>query len=132
MFWVDGAVKHEPRIDVWLDERPADLATIARTWFTHMRECGEDVRELIHDGCPVACVGDAPFGYVNIFRSHVNVGFFMGAELNDPMRLLQGSGRRMRHVKIEPDDDVDAAALSALVDAAYAAIKSRLLSDAHE
>ena len=46
--------------------------------YTHnvrMAECGDEVRELLHDGCPVACLGDAPFGYVNVFTSHVNVGF---------------------------------------------------------
>ena len=126
MFWLERAVKREPAIDIWLNKQPPELAAIARTWFLRMRECGEDVRELMHDGCPVACVGDAPFGYVNVFRAHVNVGFFMGAELKDPMGLLEGSGRRMRHVKVRPDDDLKCAALSALIDVAYADMKSRL------
>jgi hypothetical protein len=82
----------------------------------------------MHDGCPVACVGDTPFGYVNVFRSHVNVGFFTGADLDDPMGLLQGSGRRMRHVKVRAGDGVDVAAVSALIDAAYADVKGRLLT----
>ena len=129
MLWLEGALKPEPAIDVWLNEQPPELAAIARTWFLRMRECGEDVRELMHDGCPVARVGDAPFGYVNVFRSHVNVGFFNGAELNDPTGLLEGSGRRMRHVKVRPGDDFNVAALSALIDAAYADIKSRLLAE---
>jgi hypothetical protein len=94
-----------------------------------MRECGEDVRELMHDGCPVACVGDVPFAYVNVFRAHVNVGFFTGADLDDPMGLLQGSGRRMRHVKVKPGESFDAAALGALIAAAYADVKSRLVTD---
>jgi hypothetical protein len=127
MLWLEGAVKREPAIDVWLDEQPPELGAIARTWFVRMRDRGEDVRELMHDGCPVACVGDFPFGYVNVFRAHVNVGFFLGAELADPMRLLQGTGKRMRHVKVRPDDDFDVAALSALIDGAYADMKSRLL-----
>jgi len=67
-----------------------------------MRACGDDVRELIHDGCPVACVEDVAFGYVNAFRSHVNVGFFHGAALKDPAGLLEGAGKRMRHVKLKP------------------------------
>ena len=128
MFWLDGALKKQPAIDLWLDQQPPDLGAIARTWFARMRECGEDVRELMHDGCPVACVGDAPFGYVNVFRSHVNVGFFMGAELEDPARLLQGNGRRMRHVKLRPGEDVNVAALSALIDSAYADMRSRVVS----
>ena len=91
-----------------------------------MRERGDDVRELIHDGCPVACVEDAPFGYVNVFKDHVNVGFFFGAELRDPARLLQGTGKRMRHVKLRAGADVDSAALDALIEAAYADIRARL------
>jgi hypothetical protein len=91
-----------------------------------MRQCGGDVRELMHDGCPVACVEDAAFGYVNLFKSHVNVGFFQGAMLADPAGLLEGSGKRMRHVKLSPDRDLDAAALRALIDSAYRDIKARL------
>lgn len=95
-------------------------------WFERMRQGGGDVRELMHDGCPTACVGDAAFGYVNAFKDHVNVGFFFGALLKDPARLLQGTGRRGRHVKLWPDRVVDSAALAQLVDAAYADIRTRL------
>jgi hypothetical protein len=66
---------------------------------------------------------------VNVFKAHVNVGFFLGAELDDPAGLLQGSGRRMRHVKVRPGVDLNVAALSALVHAAYQEVKSRLVAD---
>ena len=91
-----------------------------------MRQCGDDVRELIHDGHPTACVGDAAFGYVNIFTAHVNVGFFLGAQLQDPAGLLEGTGKRMRHVKLKPGRDLDTTALTALIDAAYLTVKARL------
>jgi hypothetical protein len=126
MLWFEGAVRRDPAIDTWLDDQALDLGVIARQWFAEMRECGEEVRELMHDGCPVACVGDWPFGYVNVFKSHVNVGFYLGAELDDPQRLLQGSGRRMRHVKVKPGEPLNAAALSALIHAAYADMQSRV------
>lgn len=126
MLWFSGAVKRDPSIDVWLNEQAPELGAIARTWFAQMRACGDDVRELMHDGCPVACVGDVPFGYVNVFRAHVNVGFFLGADLEDPAGLLVGGGRRMRHVKVTPGADLDFEGLSALIDAAYADLKSRL------
>jgi hypothetical protein len=128
MLWFEGTVKHDPAIDLWLDEQAPELSAIATRWFRQMRACGDDVRELMHDGCPVACVGDVPFGYVNVFKAHVNVGFFLGAELNDPARVLEGGGRRMRHVKVKPDGEVNAAALSALIQAAYADVKSRLVA----
>ena len=121
-----GAARHDPAVDVWLSERTGALGLAARTWFGRMRKCGSDVRELIHDGCPVACVEDAPFAYVNVFKAHANVGFFHGAELADPSGALEGNGRRMRHVKVKPDAEVDAVALSALIHAAYADIKERL------
>jgi hypothetical protein len=121
-----GAVKRDPAVDVWLSAQAVALGSIAHRWFARMRKCGHDVRELVHDGCPVACVEDAPFGYVNVFRTHANVGFYHGADLADPMGLLEGTGKRMRHVKVKPNADLDSGALDALIDAAYADIKARL------
>src|SRR5436190_4197786 len=122
----NGAVEQDPAIDAWMKEHAGELGAIALRWFELMRKCGDEVRELLHDGCPVACLGDAPFGYVNVFTSHVNVGFFQGAALPDPARLLQGDGRFMRHVKLRPGMATNDAALAGLIDAAYADIKARV------
>ena len=122
----DGAVERDPAIDAWIKDHAGELGFIAHHWFEAMRECGDEVRELLHDGCPVACLGDAPFGYVNVFTAHVNVGFFHGAALPDPARLLQGSGKLMRHVKLRPGTATDAASLRKLIHTAYADIKSRV------
>ena len=121
-----GAVRRDPGVDEWLERQPRELGALAWAWFALMRRCGTDVRELIHDGCPVACVEDAPFAYVNAFRAHINVGFFHGAALLDPARLLQGTGQHMRHVKVRPDDLLDVPALEALIAAAYRDIRARL------
>jgi hypothetical protein len=121
-----GAVERDPAIDAWMKEQPGELRSIASQWFGVMRKCGDEFRELMHDGCPVACVGDAPFCYVNAFTAHVNVGFFHGAELPDPAGLLQGSGKHMRHVKLKPGAAVNSAALRKLIDEAYSDIKARL------
>src|SRR5512140_432649 len=126
LFRVNGAVERDPAINAWMKDHAGELGTIAQRWFEVMRNCGDEVRELLHDGCPVACLGDAPFGYVNVFTSHVNVGFFRGAALPDPARLLQGTGKFMRHVKIKPDTATNNAALSALIEMAYSDIKARV------
>lgn len=123
---LQGATRYDPAIDLWIGRQDAALGAIARQWFARMRTCGDDVRELIHDGCPVACVADAPFGYVNVFKAHVNVGFFHGAALRDPGGVLSGSGRRMRHVKIGPERPVEGARLAELIEAAYRDIRARL------
>lgn len=122
----NGSVERDPAIEAWLNEQVAELGAIARHWFAALRDCGGDVRELMHDGCPVACVEDAPFGYVNVFTSHVNVGYFQGADLPDPARLLEGTGKRMRYVKLRPGTPIDSAALHRLIEHAYADIKVRL------
>ena len=122
----NGAVERDSAIDAWMKERAGELGAIAEQWFKVMRKCGDEVREVLHDGCPTACLGDAPFGYVNVFTSHVNVGFFHGAALADPACLLQGNGKYMRHVKLTPGTGTNAAALSRLIEAAYSDIKARV------
>jgi hypothetical protein len=122
----NGAVERDPAIDAWMKEHPGELGAIAYRWFEVMRKCGDEVRELLHDGCPVACLGDAPFAYVNVFTAHVNVGFFQGAALADPSRLLQGTGKFMRHVKLRPGTALPDAALSTLIARAYSHIKDRV------
>src|SRR5688572_30462616 len=111
----DGALAHDPAVDVWLDAQTGELGVLAREWFDRLRGCGDDVLELMHDGVPTACVGDAPFAYVGVFKTHVNVGFFQGADLPDPEGVLEGTGRRMRHVKIRAVEPVDSQALDALI-----------------
>jgi hypothetical protein len=123
LFRLPSATKRDPAIDVWLQEHSDELGAIARRWFEVMRACGDDVREVMHDGQPTACVGDAAFGYVDAFKAHVNVGFFLGAELADPTGLLEGTGKFMRHTKLHPDRHVDGGALTRLIETAYAEMK---------
>jgi len=111
-----------------MNEHSGDLGAIAQHWFDVMRERGDDVRELLHDGHPTACVADAAFAYVNVFTAHVNVGFFRGAELADPVQLLDGTGKYMRHVKLRPESDIEATALVELIETAYTDMKERLKS----
>lgn len=121
----DGTVKRDPRIDAWFDVADPHRLMV-RDWFEKMRACGPDVRELFHDGCPIACVEDAPFGYVGAFKAHANVGFYHGADLADPAHLLEGTGKHMRHVKLKPGKALNDKALNVLITAAYRDIKKRL------
>ena len=120
-----GSVRRDRAVDRWMTER-GELGAIAKRWFEVIRGCGGDIRELLHDGHPTACVNGAAFAYVHAFRAHVNVGFFRGAELPDPRGLLEGTGRMMRHVKLRPAEDIDATALTGLIRTAYADIKRQL------
>jgi hypothetical protein len=121
-----SAMRRDPRIEAWYSGITDPFRLMTRSWFERMRRCGADVRELLHDGCPVACAGDAPFAYVNAFKAHASVGFYFGAMLDDPAGLLEGNGKRMRHVKLRPGRDMDGRALEALIASAYHDIRQRL------
>ena len=129
IFRFQGAVKRDAGVAAWFSAPDHELRRIALPWFEQMRGCGADVRELMHDRHPVACAGDAAFGYVDAFSAHANVGFFFGAELDDPAGLLEGAGKRMRHVKVRWGQPINDAALSALIAAAYRDIRLRLTSE---
>jgi hypothetical protein len=122
-----GAVERDPAIATSFASQPDDLRTLAVPWFTRLRRCGDDVRELMHDGLATVCIGNVPFAYVGVFSAHVNVGFFHGVSLADPARLLEGSGKYMRHVKLRPGVALDGPALEALIAAAYRDIGMRVL-----
>ena|SRR5579859_939842 len=122
----NGAQLRDPAIDAWLKKQNGELGAIANQWFEVMRNCGDEVRELFHDGCPTACLGDVPFAYVNVFGSHVNIGFFQGASLPDPAHLLEGAGKFMRHIKLKPGTPSNTATLTKLIHTAYQDIKSRV------
>ena len=122
----DGVMERDPAIDAWFAARDGESGAMAREWFAVMRACGDEVRELLHDGCPTACFGDVPFGYVGVYTAHVNVGFFQGSALADPAGLLLGAGKFMRHVKLKPGVAVDATALRRMIEVAYSDIKARV------
>ena len=126
MFRFAAAVRHDDAVEEWLASEPAAQFAVARHWFAQLRACGADVKELLHDGGAVACVNDAAFAYVNVHKRHVNVGFYTGASLPDPAGLLEGSGIRMRHVKVRAGHDINKKALAALIASAYRDVKARL------
>lgn len=129
LFRFPHAVRRHPEVEAWFSS-DAPTRQMARLWFGRLRDLGEDVRELLHDGHPAACVGDAAFAYVDAFTAHVNIGFYRGALLDDPADLLEGAGKRMRHVKLRWGAPLDDLALQALLVAAYDDMRARLDAEA--
>lgn len=129
LFTLSGAVRRDPEVEAWFASGDP-LRVMVQPWFEVLRECGAEVGELIHDGHPTACVGDAAFAYVDAFKAHANLGFFHGAALDDPAGLLEGAGKRMRHVKLRWGQPVNETALRGLITAAYEDIRTRLSKEA--
>lgn len=59
---------------------------------------------------------DAPKIYIHAEPDHVQFGFYAGSTLKDPQRLLAGSAKHVRHVKVFTARDIDREALVALVE----------------
>lgn len=126
LFRLPSALHRDPRVETWFFELTDLYRLIAREWFLRMRACGPDVCEILHDGRPTACVEDAAFAYVNAFSGGASVGFFHGAALADPAGLLEGTGKRMRHVKLRQSEELDERALADLITLAYEDVRHRL------
>lgn len=125
LFRLPNATRDDPAVDAWF-EHGDPLRALVEPWFDAMRGCGPDVSEILHDGMPTACFGDAAFAYVAAFSSHASIGFFHGASLADPAGLLEGGGKRMRHVKLRWNRSPEPEILEALIAAAYRDIRARL------
>ena len=98
----------------------------------HARQLAEQARELIRNVYPaivevpwpkqrVIGYGVGPkkmsehFCYISVSRNHINLGFMYGAELSDPEKLLEGSGKLLRHVRIDNLDQLSNPALRQLL-----------------
>lgn len=58
--------------------------------------------------------------YISAHKAHANIGLF-GADLPDPNGIMEGTGKRLRHVKLRTLEDVDRPALRALLETALSA-----------
>lgn len=113
-------------VERWLLEQTGEIGVPTRQWFQVMRDCGNDVRELMHEVHPTACAGEAAFAYVGAYRTPVNVSSHRGAELEDPDGLLQGEGCFMLHVKLRPGSDIDEKAIADLIRSVCVDLKHRI------
>ena len=58
---------------------------------------------------------NGPFCYIKAFKDSVNFGFWRGIDIDDPSGLLQGTGEKMRHVKLTSLSDVNESVFSGFV-----------------
>lgn len=60
------------------------------------------------------------FCYIAPFTSHVNLGFMFGTHLQDPGHLLEGEGKRLRHIKVRDPETIRNPAIRQFLQAAWA------------
>ena len=79
-----------------------------------VREYVPDAEEAIKWSQPVFSRG-GPFCYIKHAKGHVNLGFWWGVKLDDPAGVLEGSGEKMRHVKVRSLEEIDPDVLGDLI-----------------
>lgn len=79
-----------------------------------VKRTAPEAQEVVKWAQPVYQV-NGPFAYMKAFKSHVNFGFWRGAEIGDPQGILHGDGDRMRHVKVTSAADIPAEQLEGMI-----------------
>jgi hypothetical protein len=117
----------ETRLATFIARYSPDVADLARDVLVRMRERLPGAVEMVYDNYnalvigfgPTARTSDAIFS-VALYPRWVNLFFLQGAGLPDPQRLLRGSGKVVRHLRLEEADDLDQPAVQALLATALA------------
>ena len=66
-------------------------------------------------GNGVLLKNELPLIYIHTEKDHVQFGFFGGALLNDPKKVLRGGGKFVRHIRIETEKDIDEKTFASMV-----------------
>src|SRR6188768_3662650 len=116
-------------VELLADVEP-NLATIARRLRAIIRAVDRNTVETVRLGDNAATYGVGPrkmtdgYAYIMPKRGYINLGFYQGALLADPKRLLEGTGNGLRHVKIRSLAEANRRAVRALVATALARRRS--------
>ncbi|MGA1849090.1 MAG: DUF1801 domain-containing protein [Thermoplasmatota archaeon] len=97
-------------LDPWAAEIVSELRRI-------VIDAIPEVSESIKWAQPVYDV-NGPMIFIKAHSKHVNFGFWRGVQLEDPRGLLEGTGEKMRHVKITSGDEIDSEGLRFLIEQA--------------
>jgi hypothetical protein len=116
-------MKDHPTVDQWLDKLPSGLLKITKELIKIARKNMPGAHEFIYHDAVGYSVNDSPFDRICYIapqkKGYVNFGFFFGAALPDPQKLLVGEGKRLRHVKIWQVQDTKNPALEKLIATAW-------------
>jgi hypothetical protein len=92
-------------VDEYVKSLEGWQAEIVAALREQVRKAVPDAKEAFKWSQPVYEV-NGPFCYIKAFNKYVNFGFWRGVELDDPLELLEGSGDKMRHVKLASVKDI--------------------------
>jgi hypothetical protein len=105
-------------IDAYVEKKDARLGEVAQGLRRLMKEIVAGAKETVNPWRIPTFESNGPMCFFMIGKNHVTFGFLRGTSLHDPARLLEGTGRNLRHVKLHSMDDLRKPALKKLIQAA--------------
>ena len=110
-------------VEMFLSNFPEEIQTISRELRSMARRAMPGAHEFLYYDAINYSLSNSPLEricYIRPLQKRVTLGFLFGRQLDDPHHLLQGTGKRMRHVKVRALEDTRNPALEELVKAAWA------------
>jgi hypothetical protein len=105
-------------IDLYVDTKPAELRDVAEQLRKLMKKTVKSAKESVNSWKIPTYESNGPMCFFMVGKYHVTFGFLRGTSLPDPARLLEGTGKNVRHVKLRTAEDVKEPALRKLLQAA--------------
>jgi hypothetical protein len=109
-------------VQAWLETLPVEKKPTINNLRKLIGSVAPEAHEIIYHDALGYGPTDSGFDrilYVTVFETHINLGFFFGGFLPDPERLLVGSGKRMRHIKIRSLQESENPAITSLLAQAW-------------
>jgi hypothetical protein len=112
----------EEQLEQFIDKYSPDIGALARAALRRMRHRLPGAVELVYDNYNALVIGFGPNAQalqatfsIALYPRWVNLFFLQGASLPDPQRILKGSGSRVRSIRLQSAEDIDAPAVQQLI-----------------
>jgi hypothetical protein len=99
----------------YINDLDKDNGTIVEELVSIVKKAAPKEDSGIKWSQPVFWSDNGPFCFIKAHKNHVNIGFWRGADMKDPQELLEGTGKKMRHIKITAKQDIDEKAITDFV-----------------
>ncbi len=100
---------------LWKKDQPAKHQKLIGALQKLIKKAAPGLTTMVKWGQGCYVDGTKPRIYLHGAVDHVQMGFYNGASLKDPEKLLEGKGQYVRHVKVRATKDIDVAAFTALI-----------------
>lgn len=110
-------------VEMFLSNYSKEIQTISRTLRAIARRAMPEAREFLYYDAINYSLSNSPLEricYIRPSQKRVTLGFLFGKQLDDPHHLLQGTGKRMSHIKVSALEETRNPALEELIRAAWA------------